>query len=411
VWVRALAWQSSFQRTLGQRHTARQLQKQCLVILGDPALAEADTRLERAILSMATGLTVCMADYAQGRDRFKEGFYLFRALDHRWGMAWALGTWGTMSMFLGDYRDARQRIEEGSAIYRAIGFQSGLADALSRLAEIASLQGRFGEAERLAREGVAISRQAGSRTGLAFGLLNLGEVLEKVGKFAEAHDVVQQSLAIYSELGHRHYVTDTYRLLGTTALHMGRYHEARDHAQTGLALAREQGPRNCVCKNLLLLGCLELAQGAPSTANQFLTEGTDAFRRIGGHWDDKSWAQASLALTANRLGDLTGARQHLCHAFQLALESEVVPPLLWALPAMAVLVAGEGEIERAVELYALASRYPFVANSRWFEDVAGHQLAALAASLQEAAVTAARQRGRVRDLDATVRELLGELRT
>ncbi|MEJ2735097.1 MAG: BTAD domain-containing putative transcriptional regulator [Anaerolineae bacterium] len=411
VWVRALAWQSSFQRATGQSDAARQLQQQCLAILGDPALAKSDTRLERAILSMSMGLTVCMADYAQGRQRFEESFSLFRALDHRWGMAWALTTWGTMSMFLGEYRDARRRIEEGSAIYRALGFQPGLADSLSRLAEIASLQGRFEEAEHLAREGVGTSREAGSRTALAFTLLNLGEVLDKVGKFPEAHSVLQQCLALYNELGHRNYITDTHRLLGTIDLHLGRYEEARDHAQTGLALAREHGPRNCVCKNLLLLGCLELAQGAPTTAHQFLTEGTDAFRRIGGHWDDKSWAQVSLALAAHGLGDIPRARQHLCHALELALESGVVPPLLWALPAMALLLASENEEERAVELYALASRYPPVAESRWFADVAGDTLAEVAATLPAERVAILQERGRARDLEATVSELLAELRT
>jgi tetratricopeptide (TPR) repeat protein len=409
VWARALAWQSSFQRATGQRDAARQLQQKCVALLGDPALAGSDIRLERAILSMSTGLTICMADYSQGRERFEESFSLFRALGHRWGMAWALNATGTMSMFLGEYQDARRRIEEGSAIYQALGFQPGLAGSLSRLGEIASLQGRFEEAERLAREGVATAREAGSRTELAFTLLDLGEVLEKVGKFPEAHSVLQQSLALYNELGHRHYITDTHRLLGTIDLHMGRYEKARDHAQTGLALAREHGPRNCVCKNLLLLGCLELAQGKPAMAHQFLTEGADTFRRIGGHWDDKSWAQVSLALAAQGMGNTSGARQHLCHALELAEESGVVPPLLWALPAMALLLASEGEHERAVELYALASRYPLVAKSRWFADVAGNTLARVAATLPVERVGVLKERGEARDLEATVAVLLTEL--
>jgi tetratricopeptide (TPR) repeat protein len=357
------------------------------------------------------GVTICMTDYAQGRQRFEESFSLFRALDHRWGMAWALNAWGAMSLFLGEYQDARQRIEEGSAIYRAMGYQPGLAGSLSRLAEIASLQGRFEEAERLAREGAATSREAGSRTELAFTLLNLGEVLDKVGKFPEARAVLQQSLALYNQLGHRHYITDTHRLLATIDLHLGRYGEARDHAKTGLALAREHGPRNCICKNLLLLGCLELAQGAPATSHQFLTEGADAFREIGGHWDDKSWAQVSLALAAYGLGDIPGARQHLYHALELAQEFGVVPPLLWALPVTALLLAGEGANESAVELYALASRYPLVANSRWFADVAGNTLTRVAATLPAARVAILQERGRARDLEATVKELLAELST
>jgi hypothetical protein len=72
-------------------------------------------------------------------------------------------------------------------------------------------------------------------------------------------------------------------------------------------------------------------------------------------------------------------------------------------------MAGWGNSERAVELYALASRYPFVANSPWFENVAGRHVAAAAASLPPDVVAAAQERGRARDLEATVAELLAEL--
>ena len=69
------------------------------------------------------------------------------------------------------------------------------------------------------------------------------------------------------------------------------------------------------------------------------------------------------------------------------------------------------DIERAVELYALASRYPYVANSRWFEDVAGREIAAAAEALPPGVIARAQARGRTRDLWATVEELLGELAT
>ena len=62
----------------------------------------------------------------------------------------------------------------------------------------------------------------------------------------------------------------------------------------------------------------------------------------------------------------------------------------------------------AVELYALASRYPIVANSRWSEDVFGAEIAAAAAALPPEVVAAARERGRARDLDATIAELIAE---
>jgi len=408
VQVRALAWQSNFQRAMGERDTAVRLQQQCLAILRAPALAGSDTRLERAILTWAVGVTICMDDYEQGRQRFEESFSLFRELDHRWGMAWALNASGNMSMFLGAYGDAWRRLEEGLAIYRALGYLPGVAGSVSRMACIASVEGRFDEAEGLAREGVAASLEAGSRTQWALALLDLGEVLEKVAKLTEAHAVLLQSLALLTDLGHRGYITQAHTDLGSVDLHMGHYEEARDHAQTGLALAREHGPRFCVATNLLLLGCLELARRASATANQLLEESAAVYREVG-HADDLGLALACLTIAARGLGDMSGARWHLCQALELAVESKAVLPLLWALPAQALLLADEGEIQHAVELYALASRYPLVTRSRWFADVAGNTLAEVAATLPVERGVVLKERGQTRDLEATVAELRTEL--
>jgi hypothetical protein len=62
-----------------------------------------------------------------------------------------------------------------------------------------------------------------------------------------------------------------------------------------------------------------------------------------------------------------------------------------------------------VEVYALASRYPHVANTQYYEDIAGKHIAAIAATLPPDVVAAAQARGQARDLDATVAELLVEL--
>jgi len=58
----------------------------------------------------------------------------------------------------------------------------------------------------------------------------------------------------------------------------------------------------------------------------------------------------------------------------------------------------------------MASRYGHVANSRWFEDVAGREIAGAAASLPPGVVAAAQARGRARDLETTIAELLEELK-
>jgi hypothetical protein len=108
-------------------------------------------------------------------------------------------------------------------------------------------------------------------------------------------------------------------------------------------------------------------------------------------------------------GELDQAREHLYEALQISAQIGDFVTLLLALPSVAVLLAGQGDVERAVEIYALASRYPVVANSQWFEDVVGKRIAAGAASMPPEAVAAAQERGRARDLEATVQELLEEL--
>ena len=68
--------------------------------------------------------------------------------------------------------------------------------------------------------------------------------------------------------------------------------------------------------------------------------------------------------------------------------------------------ASQGQAERAVEVYALAARHPLVVNSRWFKEVAGREIASVAAQLPSQAVQATRARGQAADLWQAAVELL-----
>jgi hypothetical protein len=117
---------------------------------------------------------------------------------------------------------------------------------------------------------------------------------------------------------------------------------------------------------------------------------------------------AVLGVVERGLGNPGQAKQHVLEALRISGDTGAFQPSQFALPAVALLLADGGEKERAVELYALASRYPFVANSRWFEDVFGRHIATIASDMSPDVVTAARERGRARDLEATLDELIAE---
>jgi tetratricopeptide (TPR) repeat protein len=279
---------------------------------------------------------------------------------------------------------------------------------MADLSEVALLRGQFEKAERLARESSARSQELGNRAEAAYGLLILGETLESLGKFAQAYAWLEECLVIYDDLGRSNYVASVHTALGSTDLHQGRYKEARAHTQAGLALAREYGLRFRIGFALVVLGCLALAEQAYAEAHRLLQEGVIAYREIGQRVD-QGWALATLGYAARGLGDLHLARQHFSEALRTFTETEGFLPLLYALPGVALLLADEGQEERAVEVYALASRYPLVANSRWFEDIAGKHIAAVAAALPPEVIAAAQERGRARDLDTAVAALLAEL--
>jgi hypothetical protein len=194
--------------------------------------------------------------------------------------------------------------------------------------------------------------------------------------------------------------------LSQVNVHIGRYERARALGRASLALTRELGYRWGIAASLLSLSAAALAEGAYAEAQQLSRESVTVYETE--EWYDPWPALASLGYAARGLGQRAQAWHHVHEALRMAAATQATSALTYVLPGIALLLADEGQAERAVELYALASRSPLVANSRWFEDFVGRHIAAAAAALPREVVAAAQERGRSRDLDATVAELLAE---
>jgi tetratricopeptide (TPR) repeat protein len=270
-------------------------------------------------------------------------------------------------------------------------------------------QFQFGEAEDLIRQGLSLAPET-NRFGIAYGLGQLCGVQLRTGHFAEAETTALDAIAAWEDLGQRAWTVRTSGVLAEARVHMGAYPEARVLAEETVSRARTIGYGNGVSQVQIVLGQVLLAEAASPQAYATLQDSLKGLVQIS---DDPRDIHPSawIGLAARGLDHRHEAWQHLAAALEWANRHQELRELMVTLAGIALLLADAGEIERAVELYALASRYPFVANSRWFGDVAGNQLTALAANLPKAAVTAARERGQARDLEATVAELLSELRT
>ena len=408
VLAKVLTYQGRFSWLLESTGLASHLLEQSMALLQGAELVDQDTRPEKAFVLQQMGFAAFGSDLEDARRLCEQSLALYQALGDRWGAAVALGSLGAIAFKLGAYGKAKQLDEESLALYQALGYQRGIAHSLQGLGLIALLQGRLEEGEGLARKGITILEEMGDWASVASGLTEFGGALLALGKYAEAHSLLKEGLATYTDLGFRRYIAFSNSALGFSKKHLGQYEDARVQGQMGLALSREIGLPYGIGYSCILLGCVALVGEAYAEAQQLLEESVTVFRETGER-NELSWALATLGVVAHRLGQLTPAERHLYEALWTAAEIGAFVPLMFALPGIALLLADQGKVERAVELYALASRYPYVGNSRWFEDVFGRHIAVVAATLPPEVVTAAQARGRARDPGATAAEMLEEL--
>jgi len=119
-----------------------------------------------------------------------------------------------------------------------------------------------------------------------------------------------------------------------------------------------------------------------------------------------AWPLAGLGRAAHGLGNRSAAQAHLLEALEITVDIGAFILLLHLMPIIAVVLADAGQVERAVEVYALAESHPFVANSRLFEDIAGRFVEAAAATLPPKVAQATQARGQGLDWWATAAGLL-----
>ncbi len=371
-----------------------------------------DVRREKAhALLRLGGLAWRQGQRDQGKRLLLQSLTLSRALGDRVGMADALDELGHVSQNLGDYRSVRLYGEEGLGLRQLLDDRAGMVHSLDNLGYAALLRGHLEQAERYHRESFALCRRMGfRRETLTRQLAGLSATLSALGRFTEARTLLEEALAVCTETGMPTFGCWLQPRPGLLAdLHLGRYERALASGQAGLDQARELDLQPVIGRSQLLLGCVALARKADAEAQGLLRESVAVFRR-GGEQYELSWALAVLGMALGGPGEASEATQCLREALQLVAETQSFLALGWVVPGVVATLLDRGQMERAVELYAMAcSHFPFVAESRWFEDVIGLRVAAAAADLPAAAVKAAQTRGQVRDQAETVTELLVEL--
>lgn len=407
--ARILTWQSTFQHRLGQVAAAGELLDQGLSQLEMTGSKEEDARSERAAIYLLQGEISYDSDREMAQQSYQRSLDLCRATGNVPGVARALGALGRVALAAGNSRQAREMCEESLALSRDAGITTAIPRLLETLGNIALSEGRLPEAEASIRESITVRREIGDESSVPYGLNALGWTVYSLGRYSEACALGEECLLSYSEIGSRYSVVSASLLRGAALLHQGRYEEVEAQAREALPLSRAVKKPWGRGYAYFLLGGAALARENSSAARQWLEESVASFEEIG-QQDELGQALALLACALANRGSQQAAWRHLQRALQAALQTHAFLPLMWALPVSAVMLARQGEHERAVALYAVAKRQPFVSHSVWFDHVTGPRLEASTAALPQAIAEAARSRRAAKDLWATAGELLGEVR-
>jgi tetratricopeptide (TPR) repeat protein len=346
-----------------------------------------------------------MMEYGRARELYEQSLALCRATGDEWRMADVLSELGWLASETGEWAKAERYAAQSLTLRRLIGDRVGASVSLRGTSHHMLLQGKLDQAVEHARASVDLCREVGDPRGLSYALGYLGYAQTAQGRFSEAGQTLEESVAIARD---RVVVLPRVFLelyLAATKLHLGTYQEVREiyEGVRASTLKGLWGARQFVAHGVAMLA---IRDGEYAEAGALLRRMVRE-ARVGARTEWLGLGLGALLYTLLPL-ETPEARRDVAEALHVCLETGFPLPRLLALGAIALIMLETGEPERAVELYALALSYRFVSGSRWFDEVVGRRIGAAADALPTERVAAAQARGRVRDLELTLRELLAE---
>ncbi len=405
VWAKMLAYQAGLGWFIHDWDLIRELLQQSNAILESPELVAHDIRPEKAITLFTMGYA---AEQMMEKDRlFQESLAISRELGDDWEVARALIGLARGTRRMGDYKRASQLIGESLAILQSLGDPRELAEALHIQANLALRQGQYERGEHLLRETISAQEKLGQSEAVT-SRAALGTACAAQGRFQQGISLLRESVRELEDFGAEEQGHWWRIWLADCLTEQGEYSSARLEAERAHEFYQRTGRPWGTAQALYVMARAALGTGAHAEARQQLEEASAKLRGVGNR-ETLAWTLTYLAYPAAGLGDLAAAQATLTEGLALASEVGALDALVSGVPALALLRARQGQVEQAIELYAVALTNPRVANSKWFYDLVGAEIAAVAAALPPEVVAAIEERGRTRDLDATIAELVAEL--
>jgi tetratricopeptide (TPR) repeat protein len=240
---------------------------------------------------------------------------------------------------------------------------------------------------------------------MARGVNDLAVTLVHAGKFEASLRMFEESLRVHHDLDLPEEPGLSTGGSGFALMLLGHYEKARLYLQRALAIYRKTDNKTGIAYALLNLGRIALAEKAYGDAQKFFEECLAIFREKRER-EGVGSANGCLGYVALMRNHATQAQAQIRKTLAIAVDTRMFLQSMIALTSVALHSAKQGNPETAIELYTVALQHGHVAHSRWYQDVVGQYIDAVAQTLPVAIVEAAQARGRQRAWRSTVQDLL-----
>ncbi len=405
----ALGWFSRFTAITDSRTQAMIPLAECRQILDSLTGSGEESRRQQALYCLQLSYSDWSVPDEVRQQRSSQSLAVYKEIDDPFGCSDALIAMARTARNQGHVAEAQGYIKECLAYQRASSNHLGLAESLN-VAGICSLMlNEYEEAEELLLQSLDLAQTFDHHQLLELGFGYLGQEYHDSGRFSGARMMLDQCLKLAAESSTIEFHAGWSNRQGFVYLHLGQYDEAAKCGRRALELVRDYGDSEYKAISMTLLSAIDLAKEFYDAAIQKLEKAAPcSFGVLNTIFGDDGLL-VGLAIALLRTGHSDEALGQLRKALHSAITDHRQVNLMYILAGTALFLAKMGEVDQAVELYALASRYPYVGNSHWFEDVVGREITAAGQRLSETQREGAIARGLSLDLWQTATRLLGKL--
>jgi predicted ATPase/class 3 adenylate cyclase len=303
----------------------------------------------------------------------------------------------------GYFDEGRRWLEE--ILAQNEGAPAPRGKALEGLSWLSHLQGDLDRAEAVAEEGLELSAEAGVETSTVASLRGtLGDVVRSRGEHERAKELFEESVRLYREIGDRWGVAWSLGSLANVAGDRGDHEQAKRLYEEGLALSRRLGDARLLGAYLDSLGYEFLLEGNLEKAAELHEEAAALFRKQGRR-GDLLYVLVNLGWAALLRGNYERAEASYEECLVLCRELGDRLTASESLEGLACSAGARGEASRASVLFGAAETlreatgYQLAPRDRSLREP---YLAAARAQVDEAAWSAAREKGRSMDFEDAV---------